>query len=147
VRKLIKKILRESDDLDWIRDVDPIPEGIKKILTLPAGDYKIWLGDIPKEQQLNILDYIQNSISDSEEHTTNGNISSIRWKVDNNRLNINSLYFDVYEREHREEFIDGAKIKIILSIMAVYENEDEGPKEQQYEYCRNYFDESDDIEI
>lgn len=144
MRNLIKKILRESDDLDWIRDVDPIPEGIKKILTLPAGDYKIWLGDIPKEQQLNILDYIQNSISDSEEHTTNGNISNIRWKVDNNRLNINSLYFDVYEREHRG---GGDKIRIIVSIMAVYEDEDEGPKDYQYEYCRNYFDESNDIEI
>ena len=144
MRNLIKKILRESDDLDWIRDVDPIPEGIKKILTLPAGDYKIWLGDIPKEQQLIILDYLQNSILDSEEHTTNGNISNIRWKVDNNRLNINSLYFDVYEREHRG---GGDKIRIIVSIMAVYEDEDEGPKDYQYEYCRNYFDESDDIEI
>lgn len=146
MRNLIKKILRESDDLDWIRDVDPIPEGIKKILTLPAGDYKIWLGDIPKEHQLNILDYLQNSISDSEEHTTNNNINVIRWRVVNNRLNINSLYFDVYEIEHRQEW-GGDKIKIILSMMAVYENEDEGSKERQYEYCRNYFDESDDIEI
>ena len=29
----------------------------------------------------------------------------------------------------------------------VYEDEDEGPKDYQYEYCRNYFDESNDIEI
>lgn len=134
--------MRESDDLDWIRDVDPIPEGIKKILTLPTGDYKIWLGDIPKEQQLNILDYLQNSILDSEEHTTNSNISNIRWKVDNNRLNINSLYFDVYERGPRG---GRDKIKIIVSMMAVYENE--GHKEQQYEYCRDYFDTSHHIEL
>ena len=130
--------MRESDDLDWIRDVDPIPEGIKKILTLPTGDYKIWLGDIPKEQQLEILDYLQNSISNSEEHTTNNNINVIRWKVDNNRLSINSLYFDVYERD---------KTKIIVSMMAVYEDEDEGPKDYQYEYCRNYFDNSTNIEL
>ncbi len=118
----------KSNDFQWIKDINPIPNEILNINKYPPGRYKIWLGDIPKEQQLMILDYIIDVI-ESSDLTTSSSLYSIRDIVRKDEAYFNSLYFNIEEKS------------IIVSMMAWYLKDDKD-KYQALEHCRTYFDKS-----
>jgi len=131
--------VNESDDFDWVRDINPIPDEILDISKYREGNYKFWLGDISKETQLQILDYISEVIRDNDNLHTNGTLYEVRKRVEKNLVSINSLFFEVKQ-------VDLTK-GINLSIMGWYPNDPHFEREERLEYCRNYFYQTDDINL
>jgi len=130
----------ESNDFDWVENIKPIPNEILNIDKYPPGDYKIWLGDIPKEQQLLIIDYIIDVIESRDDLTTSSSLYSIRDIVKNDEAYFNSLYIDISPHGTADK-----KKSIIVAMMAWYPEEVE--KEEAMEYCRKYFERHDDSEL
>jgi len=131
--------VNESDDFDWVRDINPIPNEILNISKYREGNYKFWLGDISKETQLQILDYISEVIRNNDNLHTNGTLYEVRKRVEKNLVSINSLFFEVKQ-------VDLTK-GINLSIMGWYPNDPHFEREERLEYCRNYFYQTDDINL
>jgi len=131
----------KSNDFDWVKDIKPIPSEILNIDKYPSGDYKIWLGDIPKQQQLIILDYIINVIENRDDLTTSPSLYSIRDTVRKDEAYFNSLYFDIYPPGTHYK-----KKSIIVAMMAWY-SEHGGDKYEELERCRRYFDNHKDTEL
>tara|TARA_R100001510_G_C7652000_1_gene209799 strand:+ start:890 stop:2176 length:1287 start_codon:yes stop_codon:yes gene_type:complete len=136
----IKNIIREElDDFDWVKNTNPIPNEILDISKYRDGNYKFWLGDISKETQLQILDYISEVIRGDDNLHTNGTLYEVRKRVDKNLVSINSLFFEIKQV--------GLKKGINLSIMGWYPNDPHFEREERLEYCRNYFYQTDDINL
>ena len=136
----IKNIIREElDDFDWIKNTNPIPNEILDISKYRDGNYKFWLGDISKETQLQILDYISEVIRGDDNLHTNGTLYEVRERVAKNLVSINSLFFEIKQ-------VDLTK-GINLSIMGWYPNDPHFEREERLEYCRNYFYQTDDINL
>ena len=133
--------LMESNDFQWIRDIKPIPNEILNIDKYPPGDYKIWLGDIPKEQQLLIIDYIIDVIESRDDLSTSSSLYSIRDTVRNGEAYFNSLYFDIYPPGKMNK-----SKTIVVAMMARYPQEGLD-KYHALEYCRKYFDRHGDTEL
>lgn len=136
-----KNYIHESTDFDWVENINPIPNEILNINKYPKGDYKVWLGDIPKEQQLLILDYIIDLIEGSNDLTTSSSLYSIRDSVENDEAYFNSLYFDIYPPESFYK-----KKSIVVAMMAWYP-EQGWDKYEGLERCRKYFDNHEDTEL
>lgn len=132
----LRNIIREEiNDFDWIKEIKPIPNEILNINKYPPGDYKVWLGDIPKEQQLMILDHIIDVIEGNDDLHTSTSVYSIRDMIKNDEGYPNSLYIDIYPPGTHRDF----KKSIIVAMMAWYpENGDD--KDKEIERCRVYFD-------
>lgn len=138
----LRNIIREEiNDFDWVRDIKPIPNEILNINKYPPGDYKVWLGDIPKEQQLLILDYIIGVIGDGDDLITSSSLYSIRDAVISDKAHPNSLYFDIYPPGTLYK-----KKSIIVSMMAWYPLYGE-EKDETIERCRIFFDNHKDTEL
>ena len=133
--------LNESNDLQWIRDINPIPNEILNIDKYPPGDYKIWLGDIPKDQQLMIIDYIIDVIESRDDLSTSSSLYSIRDIVRNDEAYFNSLYFGIYPPGKMN------KSKTIVVAMMAWYPKDGLDKYHTLEYCRKYFDRHGDTEL
>ena len=129
----------ESNDFDWVENITPIPKEILNIDKYPKGDYKVWLGDIPKYQQLVILDYIIDVIESNDDLSTSSSVYTIRDMVKKDKAYFNSLYFDIFP------FSTLGETPIVVSMMAWYPEEDE--KEEALESCKKYFDRSTDTEL
>lgn len=138
----LRNIIREEiNDFDWVKDIKLIPNEILNINKYPPGDYKVWLGDIPKEQQLLILDYIIGVIGDGDDLITSSSLYSIRDAVRSDKAHPNSLYFDIYPPGTLYK-----KKSIIVSMMAWYPIYGE-EKDEAIERCRIYFDNHKDTEL
>ena len=139
--------LNESNDLQWIRDIKPIPNEILNIDKYPPGDYKIWLGDIPKEQQLLIIDYIIDVIESRDDLSTSSSLYRIRDIVRNDEAYFNSLYFDILPPNQNLNW--EWKKSIIVAMMAWYPKDGVPMKEkaETIEYCRKYFGRHGDTEL
>ena len=139
--------LNESNDLQWIRDIKPIPNEILNIDKYPPGDYKIWLGDIPKEQQLLIIDYIIDVIESRDDLSTSSSLYRIRDIVRNDEAYFNSLYFDILPPNQNLNW--EWKKSIIVAMMAWYPKDGVPMKEKEetIEYCRKYFGRHGDTEL
>jgi len=130
----LKKIIREEiDDLKWIKDTTPIPPEILNIDSYPPGKYKIWLGDISKEYQLLILDYLINLIKDNDNLETDRALLGIRTGVISDKSYINSLYFDI-------GIPNGSTTKyILITMMANYLNSTKYGSEYWLRHNMDYF--------
>ncbi len=136
-----KNYIHESNDFDWVENIKPIPNEILNIDKYPPGNYKVWLGDIPKEQQLLIIDFIIDVIESSNDLTTSSSLYSIRDIVRNDEAYFNSLYFDIRPPESLYN-----KKSIIVAMMAWYPKDGQD-KYETIEYCRKYFDRHGNIEL
>lgn len=131
----LRNIIREEiNDFDWIKEIKPIPNEILNINKYPPGDYKVWLGDIPKEQQLMILDHIIGVIEGNDDLHTSTSVYSIRDIIKNDEGYPNSLYIDIYPPGTHYK-----KKSIIIAMMAWYPEQVED-KYESLESCRKYFD-------
>ena len=136
-----EKYIYESNDFDWIENIKPIPNEILNIDKYPPGDYKIWLGDMPKDQQLMIIDYIIDVIESRDDLSTSSSLYSIRNIVRKDEAYFNSLYFDIYPPGKMN------KSKTIVVAMMAWYPEDGLDKYHTLEYCRKYFDRHGDTEL
>ncbi len=132
----------ESNDFDWIENIKPIPSEILNIDKYPPGDYKIWLGDMPKQQQLLIIDYIIDVIESRDDISTSSSLYGIRDIVRRDEAYFNSLYFDIHPPD-----LDWKKKKSIVVAMMAWYPQDGLDKYDTLEYCIKYFDRHSDTEL
>jgi hypothetical protein len=127
--------LTESDEFEWARKITPIPQGLKNLEYLEPGRYKIWLGDISKEQTLKILKYLIDKIKNNDE-VIEGNkaLGMIYRDIISDYRAVHSLYFDI-SRNKKE----GVKV-ITTTGMFQYLRDTETPKEEYLKQSRDYFD-------
>ena len=131
----LRNIIREEiNDFDWVKEIKLIPNEILNINKYTPGDYKVWLGDIPKEQQLMILDHIIGVIEGNDDLHTSTSVYSIRDGIKDGDGYPNSLYFDIYPPGTAYN-----KKSIIVAMMAWYPGQGED-KDEVIERCREYFD-------
>ena len=131
----LRNIIREEiSDFDWVKEIKLIPNEILNIDKYPPGDYKVWLGNIPKEQQLMILDHIIGVIEGNDDLHISTSVYSIRDGIKKDDGYPNSLYFDIYPPGTAYE-----KKSIIVAMMAWYPKQEED-KDEVIERCRDYFD-------
>lgn len=138
----LRNIIREEiNDFDWVKDIKLIPNEILNINKYPPGNYKIWLGDMPKDQQLMIIDYIIDVIESRDDLSTSSSLYSIRNTVRKDEAYFNSLYFDIYPPGKMNK-----SKTIVVAMMAWYPQEGLD-KYHTLEYCRKYFDNHRDTEL
>ena len=126
--------LTESDDFEWARQISPIPQGLKNLEHQEPGRYKIWLGDITKEQQLKILKYLIDKIKNNDE-IIEGNkaLGMIYRDILSDYRAVHSLYFEIDETK------SGLK-RIMTTGMFEYLRDESTPKEEYLKQSRDYFD-------
>lgn len=132
----LKKIIREeiNNDLQWIKDINPTPQGLKNLEHQEPGRYKIWLGDISKEQQLKIIKYLIDKIKNNDD-VIEGNkaLGMIYRDILSDYRSVHSLYFEIDETE------SGLK-RIMTTGMFQYLRDESTPKEEFLQQSRDYFD-------
>ena len=85
------------------------------------------------------MDYISEVIRNNDNLHTNGTLYEVRKRVEKNLVSINSLFFEVKQGDLTKG--------INLSIMGWYPNDPHFEREERLEYCRNYFYQTDDINL
>lgn len=138
----LKRIIREElDDFDWVRNLEPIPEEIMVVPSLPRGKYKVWFGEIPKEQQIAIIEYLIDIGENSESMWVGNTANQILFGLKKDRYDITSLYIQIVEPS---DILSPIKKKIYVTMMAIYpegsEDADGLTREEQLHYCRDWYD-------
>ena len=128
------KSIKESDDFEWARQINPNPQGLKNLEHQEPGRYKIWLGDISKEQQLKIIKYLIDKIKNNDEVVEgNKTLGMIYKDILSDYRAVHSLYFEIDETE------SGLK-RIMTTGMFQYLRDKSTPKEEFLQRSRDYFD-------
>ena len=136
--------IKENKDFDfqWLKDVKPIPNSIEKFMKSPkSGSYKIWLGDISKEQQLAILDYISKKANELGIGHADDFLIRPRFREEISEGNyiIQALFFRIY-------FLKGIK-KMAVTQMGYTGLGGDVEKENSTDYNLNYYENKDSKEL
>jgi|32_taG_2_1085360.scaffolds.fasta_scaffold00163_5 hypothetical protein len=132
----------KDSDFQWLKNVKPIPNSIEKFMKSPKrGSYKIWLGDIPKEQQLAILDYITKKANElGIGHADDFLIRPrFREKISEGNYILQALFFKIY-------FLKGIK-KMAVTQMGYTGLGGDVEKENSTDYNLNYYKNKDSKEL
>jgi hypothetical protein len=121
--------MKDMDDFKWIEDVVPQPMGLDEVLTLRSGEYKMWLGNISKEKQLTIINYLLEMFQGNGYDYTNS-FNSIIDGVESDKYMVNSLYMAITNKRVR--------------LTKMSHGNDFLSDDMKYCRCREYFFECED---